>query len=41
MLDPAGVNDQFATDSDENLPTIIAHYEGSREKPNSQIYDSG
>jgi hypothetical protein len=31
-LDPARVNDQFAADSDGNLPRAIAYSRGSREK---------
>jgi hypothetical protein len=40
-LDPARVNDQFATDSDGNLPRVIAHSQGSREKSISKICDWG
>jgi hypothetical protein len=28
-LNPARANDQFATDSDRNLPKVIAHSKGS------------
>jgi hypothetical protein len=40
ILDPAQIDDQFATDSDGNLPRAIAHSQGSQEKYISKVCDS-